>query len=543
MEEKIIESGPSVIKKFLNGVNEVDAVVGSTLGPAGRNVIIGRKYRSPMVTNDGVTAARHMVLKDEMEDLAAQVLVEVAMKTNDTAGDGTTTSVVIGAMLTRFCLEKIIKEGGDKESAAYGISGANPMQLSRDIQAEVKKALELLDKQKEDFTEADMANVIATSLENLEFGETLAKLLTEVGQDGYVATEENWGTKYGIEVELTKGMRFFGTYASPYLATDRNRKEAVWEDTLVLVTNEKIETATVLTSLIKQLQAAGKRKLVIIGGHSENVSPYSKNFIAGLTRLMEAAAAGNQNVIEILAIKCPSLTSEELEDVAVFCDAKFFDKNMGMRLLDIEPVHLGFAKKIVVGEDDVNILDGRGNPAERIELLKNQQDIEKDPMFEEKRKRRIASLAAAIGVIRVGASTEQERTYLKYKIEDAVNAAKAAREEGIVRGGGLALKAVAEVLGKGSILYAALMAPYDRIQSNAGGDLTIPDTVVDPHKVVRLALTNGVSAASMLITCSSGISDRKQTLWDSFEKRLGQTKLDDDFRSDGNLDQGRGRLS
>lgn len=549
MEEKIIAVGgarakelgyPDAVPKFLNGINIVDELVGGTIGPFGRNRIIYRKYRSPLVTNDGVTVARHMYLKDEIEDLAAQTLVEVAMKTNEVAGDGTTSSIVIGAQLARHCFEKIKEAAGVSE---WGGVSANPMQLSREITAETKKALELLAEQKRELTGEDLDKVIATSLENLEYGKTLGELLRAVGKDGYIAVEDNWATKYGIETELTKGMRFLGTYASPYLAGERNEKEAVWEDTHVLVTNQKIETPTVLTELIKEMQESGKRRLVIIGGHSENTNPYSKEFISGLARVMKAVAAGNINVIQILAVKAPTLTSDELQDVAVFCNAKFFDKNLNMQLRDVRMVHLGFAKKIVANEDDVNILEGGGTTENRIDVLKEQVEREKDPMFKEKLLRRIASLSSAVGVIRVGAPTEQERTYLKYKLEDAVNAAKAAWEEGIVLGGGLALKAVATALGGDNILYTALMAPYERIQANAGGKLEIGENIVDPHKVVRVALTNGASAASMLITCDGGIADRRLTVLDYFEKKLGKLNPStDDFRDNENQDRGRGRM-
>lgn len=546
MEEKIIVTGQEAVEKFLRGVNTIDDLVGGTLGPAGRNRIIQRKYRSPLVTNDGVTIARHAYLKDEVEDLAAQTLVEIAMKTNDTVGDGTTTSVVIGAQLTRSCMEKIREAG---TPSVLNPSALNPMQMAREIQREAKKALVLLDEQKHELVGEEIDNVIATSLEDLEYGKTLGEVLRAVGKDGYITTEDNWGTKYGIDTEVVNGMRFLGTYASAYLTNNRNKKEAVWEDTCVLVTNERVEAIPALGKVLKVMGENGKTRLVVIGGHSENTNPYSKEVIQAVGRSLEQAVKGVDKdgkpvqMIQILLVKAPTLTSEELEDVAVFCNAKFFNKDLGEKIRDCIFQQLGYAKKIVVNEDDVNIIGGQGDTTQRIEVLKEQMEREKDPMFEEKTKRRIASLSAGVGIIRVGAATEQERTYLKYKLEDAVHAAKAALEEGIVPGGGVALKNVAEMMGRDNVLYDALMAPYNRIRSNAGvEEMNVPDTIVDPHKVVRLAFTNAISAAAALITCDGAIADRKLTVLDYFEKKLGKLNpAEDDFRDNKNQDLGRGR--
>lgn len=538
MEVKIIEHGERVVEKFIRGINVVDKMVGDTLGPSGRNRIIGRKYRSPLITNDGVTVARNIVLDDEMEDLAAQTLVEIAMKTNETAGDGTTTSVVAGAALAVNTFERLKK---DNENAVFQAGKVSPITYAKEIWSELPRALALLEEQKK-VVEGDMLDqVIATSLENLDYGKTLGDLFRQVGADGYISTEDNWGTKYGIDTEVTTGMRFLGTYASPYLANERNRKEAVWEDTYVLVCNQRIDKPATLSKLIKEMDAAKVSKLVIIGGFSEGTNPFSKELIEGLARVMQASQT-NPNLIQILAVKAPSLTSDELEDVAVFTDAKFIDKTTGGKLTEARLVDCGFAKKIVVTEDDVNIVGGRGNTVERISILKEQMEREKDAMFLEKTKRRIASLSAGVGIIRVGAPTEQERTYLKYKLEDAVHAAKAAMEEGVVPGAGIALKNVADQLGEEHILYPALIAPYERIRSNAGGELEVPDSIVDPHKVVRLALTNACSAAAALISADGGISDRRQTLFDSFAARMGKMNVvEDDFRADENQDLGRGR--
>lgn len=535
MEKKVISVGQEATEKFLRGVKVIDELVGGTIGPFGRNRIIYRKYASPLVTNDGVTIARHTYLDDEIEDLAAQTLVEIAMKTNDVAGDGTTSAVVEAATLITSSIERIKQSGAAKD---FGGGGLSAMQLAREIRAEMPKALALLETQKRDLTDKDLDSVIATSLENLEYGKKLGELLREVGQNGYVSVEDNWATKYGIDTEITKGMRFLGTYATPYLATSSDQKDAVWENTLVLVTNQYVESIRLLAELLKEMKTAGKTRLVIIGGFSEGAAAFSRETVRAISASMQEAAKGTE-IVQVLAIKAPTLTSAELEDVAVFCNAKFIDKNLGMELSDVRLVHLGSANKVVADQDEVNIIEGAGDPTQRIQVLKEQIDREKDAMFEEKTKRRIASLAAGVGIIRVGAATEQERTYLKHKLEDAVNAAKAAMEEGVVDGGGLALKKVAEEFGKEHILYAALMAPYNRIRDNAGFDLEIGPEVLDAYKVVRVGFENACSAATALITCDGGISVRRQTLFDMWEKKMVSRDDEDDFRDGSNQDRGR----
>jgi len=532
MIKKIVCEGDRARAKLLKGAETIGRIVGATIGPSGRNAIIYRKYKAPLVTNDGVSIARHTYLEDEIEDLGAQTVVESAMKTNEQAGDGTTTNVVIAVAIISKCF-KMLGEG------LLG-QNVNAMQLKRDIDAAKTKALELLKAKVTPLAPGDLQKIISTSLENLEFGKTIAEMIETVGKDGYISVEDNWATQYGLTTETIVGMKFLGTYASPYMMTNP-RKEAVWEDAPVLVTNARVE-AEDLQPLLKQLAEHQQRTLVIIGGYSEGTDPFSKPFVSVIANTLIAAMKGQPNLLKILAIKAPSLTSEELEDVAVFCDAAFIDKGRGMKLKDVQMTHLGFAKKVVANEDDTIITGGRGNTAERLALLTEQLDLEKDPMFKEKLKRRIASLAAGVGIIRVGAMTETERGYLKLKIEDAVAAGRAAIEEGVVPGGGLTLKAVAEELGEDNILYEPLKAPYETIQENAGGSLEIGEDILDPVKVTRLALENACSAAGILITTETAISERRKSLWDELEHKLYPEDERSSFRDSENMDAGAGRL-
>ncbi len=530
MIKKIIVTGDRARKKILQGVETVGDAVGSTLGPHGRNAIIYRKYKSPLITNDGVTIARHTFLEDEIEDLGAQTIVEIAMKTNDQAGDGTTTSVVIATALIKKCFK-------DMNDSILG-GQSNAMKMYRDINTAKNKVISALKEASSPVKKDDVKKIVSTSLENLEYGKIISEMIDTVGKEGYISVEDNWATQYGISSEVILGMKKVGSYASPYLITN-TRKEAVIEDAHILVTNYPMESVASLKGILEGLRTAGKMKLVIISG--ANI-PFSKAFIAKVVDSSLKAKTDNPEAFQILAIKAPALTSQELGDVAVFCNAKFVDENADIRLKDITVDDLGFAKKTVVTEDDFVMTGGRGKTDDRVKMLNQEIEMEKDTMFKEKLKRRVSSLTSGIGIIRVGAMTETERGYLKLKIEDAVNAAKAAIEEGTVKGGGLALKEIAESLGKDNILYEAIMAPYLKIQENAGGKLEIAKDIIDPVKVTRLAVENACSAAGILITTETAISERKRSMWDELEKRISNRDDSDDFRDDENQDLGSGKL-
>jgi chaperonin GroEL len=258
-----------------------------------------------------------------------------------------------------------------------------------------------------------------------------------------------------------------------------------------------------------------------------------------------AVASKGGDAMQILAIKAPSLTSEELHDVAIFCGAHFIDKNLGIELTTVQKKHLGYVKKVSVTEDEVNMFGGQGDTKSRVEVLKEQIELEKDAMFKEKKKRRLANLTSGIGIIRVGAQTETERSYLKEKLKDAVSAAKVALDEGYVAGGGMSFVQAAKVLGEDSIIYNALMAPHKRIINNAGGDLEIPKNIINPLKVDRLALENACSGAGMLITSDGAIAEEKLTYMDYLEKAMKKSMPRDerdDWRDEENQDLGRGNV-
>ena len=529
MAERTIAFGSQARKKLLSGALKVGKYVGATLGPKGRNGIIQAPYSAPDVTNDGVTIARNIVLPDEIEDLGAQTVVEATMKTNERAGDGTTTTAVIACKIIEVCA-KIIDEADKGTEFSKDQIGADVVAMARSIMEGKDIVIEKLKAMAKPVKKGEIKNIISTSLGKIypEYIETLTELVESVGKDGYISVDDNWGTKYGVESQLFEGLRFLGTYASPFMVNTRH-KEAVWENTPILVTNHRIETAAVLKEIINEMFKNGMRKLVIFA------EGFEKNFIMSVAKSFVMDQQGKGDPIKVLAVKAPSLTTSQLEDVAAYCGARFIDKNKGEDLMVVRTTELGFAKKVVVNEDDSIITEGKGNVSDRIKLLESELEIERDKAFKEQIKRRIGALRSGFGVVRVGASTDTERLYLKRKIEDAVYAAKAAIEEGVVQGGGLALQGIAKELGKDSILYEAMRAPNEKIETNAGGPVKVPSTVIDPVKVTRLAVENACSVAAQLITAEVAIAYKKESLWDKLDKKLTPADQDDsDFRSEEN---------
>lgn len=529
MKKIIVSSDKNTRNRIIKGAKIVADTVGKTLGIGGRNAIILKKYRSPLCTNDGVTVARHIVLDDEIEDLGAQVTVEACMKTNEMVGDATTSTAVLVGVLLDSVQKRTAKN-------VLGMSD-NTTHLAREILDTSKKVIEKIKSQAKELNDDDLLNVAVTSLGNAEYGKIVADMMKEIGRDGYISVEDNWLTQYGIDTEINIGLRKLARYASPYFSTN-SKKEAIWEDAKILVCNEDIETAQAIQKLINEILKSKDKKLVIING-SEGEG-FSKPFIISTLNTLSIIKQGQTNLPNPLLIKAPSLTSEELEDIAVFCNAKFINKNQGMKLSDVSieqvPSDLGFAKKVVVNDNEMIITGGAGDTTFRIKTLNDEIEIERDTMFKEKMKRRIADLSSGVGIIRVGATTEQERTHLKDKIEDAKNACKASMEEGTIRGGGIPLKEIAEELGKDSILYEALQAPYNKIQENYGEKLEIADNIIDSAKATRLAVQNACSVVAKLITTDIGISERTKSLWDDLEKKLHPVDENDSFRDDENLD-------
>lgn len=530
--KKVIFEGEMARNKIIKGALTVTRILGSTLGPRGKNVIIQKAYSAPEIVNDAGTIARHIVLQDPTEDLGAQTIVEATMKTNDRAGDARTTTAVIAGKI----IEVSTKSIGTQDAAmkVMGHQGKDVIAISRSILTSKDIVIQKLKENAKKLRKGELKNVVSTSIGKLypEYIEGITDMVEQVGVNGYISVEDNWGTKYGVENTVIAGMRFLGSYASTVMMTDIEKKEGVYENMHILVTNHHLNSVIPLSDLIAALRGKGIKRLLIIAERFEKdiLDQVVSSYIRQVKTIQEGKPG---DFFQFVFVKAPSLTTEQFEDVSVFCNANFFNKNLADNDLSlVSEAHLGFAEKVIIQEDDTIIKGGQGKVEDRLKLLNAELDAEKDSAFKEQLKRRIGALTSGFGIIRVGASTETERSYVKKKINDSVNSAKGALEEGIVKGGGLALKEIAEELGKDNVLYEALMEPYRLIQETTEG-AKIPATVIDPLKSLRLAVENACSVAAHLITCEASIADVRDTLWDKLDQKL-ELRDNDDFRADEN---------
>lgn len=524
---KDIISSEEARKKLKAGVDKLADTVKVTLGPKGRNVVLESKYGSPNITNDGVTIAKEIELEDAFENMGAQIVKEVASKTNDLAGDGTTTATV---------LTQAIVDEGVKNVAA----GANPMAIRRGIEkasAAVSTELDRIAKPVKASTE--IANVASISADDPEVGKLIAEVMDVIGADGIVTVEE--GQTLGLAKEVVEGMQFDKGYVSPYMVTDPARMEAVMENAPILITDKKISAINELLPLLEKLAADGKKDLVIIADEVDGEA---------LTTLVLNKLRGTFNA---LAIKAPAFgdrRKEMLHDLAVLTGGQVITEEVGLKLEDAAIEMLGEARKVIADKDNTTIVEGKGSKAalkERVALIKNQIKTTNSEYEIEKLQERVAKLESGVAVIKVGAATEVELKEKKARIEDAINSTKAAVAEGIVAGGGAALikarKALdglkldeEEMIGI-AIVRKSLEAPIRQIAANAGiTDIAvILETIVkandnktgwdfaknekadmlsrgiiDPVKVTKSALINATSAASMLLTTEAAVVELPQ---------------------------------
>ncbi|MBI4088236.1 chaperonin GroEL [Candidatus Kaiserbacteria bacterium] len=512
------------------GVDVVANAVKVTLGPKGRNVALSKSWGGPTITNDGVSIAKEITLADKFEDMGASIVKEVATKTNDKAGDGTTTAVIL--------TQAIIHEGLKRTAL-----GANAMRVRRGIEAASKDALEELKKMAKPVkNKQDIRQVATISAESEELGKTIADTVEKVGKDGVVTVEES--QSIGIESDFVDGMEFDKGYVSAYLITNPERMEAELKDAPILVTDKKISTVKDILPLLEKVAQSGKKDLVIIADDvdGEALATFIVNKLRG--------------VFNILAVKAPGYgdrKKEMLADIAITVGGTVISEDLGITLEKAELGMLGRANRVVATKDSTVIVGGKGKKAdieERVSSLKKQLENTDSKFDKEKLEERIAKLSGGVAVIRVGAATETEMKYLKDKIEDAVNATKAAIAEGIVPGGGAALAHVANKLHKKidgkahdeytvgyRILLSALSAPLLQIVQNTGredaavvlqevvkksgtfgfnaaaeGDeASIVDMfeagIIDPVKVTRSGVENAASAAAVLLTTEAAVAD------------------------------------
>ena len=519
---KSIKYSEDARKALKNGLDKVANAVKVTLGPKGRNVVLSSGFGSPTITNDGVTIAKDIELEDNVENIGAEIIKEVASKTNDIAGDGTTSAVVL-------C--QAIATEGLKNVAA----GANPLALRKGIikaKDEVVKALREMSKPIT--TRDEKAQVATISAGDIEMGNLIAEVMEEVGKDGVITTEES--KTFGLSKEIVKGLQFDRGYISGYMVSNSEKMEASLEEPYILITDKKISSLQEILPLLEKLVKAGKKELVIIADDVDGDA---------LTTLIVNKIRG---IFNALAVKAPGFgdrKKEMLEDIAIVTGAEIISEAKGMKLENAEIEMLGQARRIISTKENTTIVEGKGEKSQidaRIAAIKNEMSLATSDFDKEKLQGRLAKLAGGVGVIKVGAATEVEQKAKQHKLEDALNATKAAVEEGIVPGGGVALLRTLSVLEKlvaegdektgVNILKRAIEEPVRRIAENAGIDGAvvvqkikegeedfgfnaatmvyenlIKAGVVDPTKVTRTALENAVSAASMLLTTEAVVSE------------------------------------
>jgi len=512
-------------KKLKAGADKLADAVKVTLGPKGRNVVLDKGFGAPTITNDGVTIAKEIELEDRIENLGAEIIKEVAEKANDVAGDGTTTAVILA--------QAIIAEGLKNVAA-----GANPLALKRGIEKGVKKIVEELKKTAKPITTKEEAAQVATiSAESKEIGDLIAEVMEEVGKDGVVTVEES--KTFGLEKEIVKGLQFDRGYISPYMITNPERMEAVYEDPYILVTDKKISTINEIVPLLEKIAQSGKKELVIISEEIEGEA---------LATLVVNKLRGTFNA---LAVKAPGFgdrKKEMLDDIAVVTGAEVISEERGLKLENVEMNMLGSARRVVSTKENTTVVEGKGEKGDieaRISQIKKELESSESDFDKEKIQERLAKLAGGVAVIKVGAATEVEQKAKQHKTEDALAATKAAVEEGIVPGGGVALLRATltleglEVEGDektgANILKRVLEEPIRQIAQNAGIDgavvaqkvketnegfgfnaetLNYEDLmksgIVDPTKVVRSALENAASAASMFLTTEVVVAEKPE---------------------------------
>ena len=524
---KQLKNGEEARKALCTGIDKLADTVKITLGPKGRNVVLGKKFGAPVITNDGVTIAKEIELKDAFENMGAQLVREVATKTNDAAGDGTTTATVLA--------QALVSEGMKNVAA-----GANPMDIRRGMGKAVKAAVGAFAANSKKMSgSADIARVATVSAGDETVGTLIAEAMEKVSADGVITIEESKTAETYSEV--VKGMQFDRGYITPYMVTDTERMEAVLDDAYLLITDKKISVIQEILPLLEQIVQSGK-KLVIVAEDVEGEA---------LSTLIVNRLRGTFTVVAVKAPGFGDRRKEMLQDIAILTGGTVISEELGYELKDASMEMLGRARQVKVTKENTTIVDGMGDKeaiANRVAQIRAQMEVTTSDFDKEKLQERLAKLSGGVAVIKVGAATEVEMKDKKLRIEDALNAAKAAVEEGIIAGGGTApinaIPAVTKVVDElegdertgACIVRKALEAPLRQIAANAGlegsviidkilssgevnygfdaqkevyGDM-IAAGIVDPTKVTRSALENAASVAAMVLTTESLVADEPE---------------------------------
>ncbi len=519
---KLIKFEEEARQALLRGVNALANTVKVTLGPKGRNVVLDKGFGAPTITKDGVSVAREIELEDKTENLGAELVKEVASKTNDVVGDGTTTATVLA--------QAIVTEG-----MKMVVAGANPVALNRGLHKAANAVVtELKNKISKKVEQDEIANVAAISANDREIGEKIAEAMKEVGQDGVITVEES--QSFGMTIETVKGMRFDKGYVSPYMITNTDRMEAEYQDPMILITDKKVSSIEEILPVLEKVLQSGRKEMVIV---AEDVDGQA------LTTLVLNKLRGTFNV---LAVKAPGFgdrRKEMLQDIAVLTGGRVITEEIGLKLSEANLEDLGHARKVVATKESTTIVEGKGNEValkDRVAQIRKLMEQSDSDFDREKLQERLAKLAGGVAVIKVGAATETEMKEVKHRIEDAVGATKAAVEEGVVPGGGVALirasraleelNMVDEEMMAVNILRRALEEPLRIIAKNAGyeGSVIVNEVkknsgnfgfnaatgeyedlvvsgIIDPTKVTRSALENAVSVAGMILTTEAIVTE------------------------------------
>lgn len=512
-------------KKLQDGINKLADTVKVTLGPRGRHVVLDKGYGAPTVTNDGVTIAKEIELEDKFENMGAQMIKEVASKTNDIAGDGTTTATLLTQAMVNLGLKNVA-------------AGANPIEIRRGIEKATARVVETIKKNAKPVAgRAEIAQVATISAGDAEIGELIAEVMDLVGKDGVITVEES--NTLGLEKETVEGMQFDNGYVSHYMITDSGAMKAVLEDPYILLTDKKISSIQEILPLLEAMAKTGKKEMLII---AEDVDGEA------LATLVVNKLRGVLNVVAVKAPGYGDRRKEMLQDLAVLTGGQVVTEETGMKLEDAKMEMMGHARKIESDKDKTTIIGGKGSKADidaRVAQIKKQIEKTTSEYDKEKLHERMAKLAGGVGVIKVGAATETELKEKKFKVEDAVEATKAAAEEGIVAGGGVAfVDAIGELknvpvsgdeqIGL-DIIRKALEMPMRQIAENAGveGSIVIEKVrtmkpgegydaatgkygkmvefgIVDPAKVSRTAIQNAASIAALILTTEAIVSDKPE---------------------------------
>ena len=522
---KMIVYGEEARKKLQSGIDQLANTVKVTLGPKGRNVVLGKKYGAPLITNDGVTIAKEVELEDPFENMGAQLIREVATKTNDVAGDGTTTATLLAQAITREGLKNLS-------------AGANPMVMRKGIDKAVAAAVAAIKANSEPVTDsAAIARVGTVSSGDEEIGRLIAEAMEKVGKEGVITIEESKTAETGLDV--VEGMQFDRGYISPYMVTDTDKMEAVLDDAYILITDKKISSIQEILPILEPIVKSG-RKLMIIAEDVEGDA---------LATLLLNRLQGRFNIVCVKAPGFGDRRKEMLQDIATLTGGTVISEEVGLELKTADISMLGRARQVKVTKETTTIVDGAGDSqaiADRVAQIRAQIANTTSEYDKEKLQERLAKLAGGVAVIKVGAATETEMKEKKLRIEDALNATRAAVEEGIVAGGGTAqvnaIAAVEELIATlhgdektgAKIIAAALQAPIRQIAENAGVDGSvvyekirscgkvgygynayteeyvdmIPAGIVDPTKVTRSSLENAASIAGCVLTTESLVVDK-----------------------------------